>query len=103
MTGNNNELNVYSGTDIIARLTLQFDQLFLQYTPDWQQSGFAISPHIPLSGEIPTAHVQRYIRNLFPEGEVLDILLTSLRLSKGNTFGIIHALGKDASGSFLFL
>lgn len=103
MTGNNSELNVYSGTDIIARLMLQSDQIFLQYTPDWQQSGFAISPHLPLSGEIPTANVQRYLRNLFPEGEVLDTLLTSLRLSKGNTFGIIRALGTDTSGSFLFL
>ena len=77
--------------------------MFLQYDQDWQQSGFAISPHLPLSGEIPTTNVQRYIRNLFPEGEVLDILLTSLRLSKGNTFGIIRALGTDTSGSFLFL
>ena len=97
------ELNVYSGTDLIARLTLRDDQMFLQYDQDWQQSGFAISPHLPLSGEIPTTNVQRYIRNLFPEGEVLDILLTSLRLSKGNTFGIIRALGTDTSGSFLFL
>jgi len=38
-----------------------------------------------------------------PEGEVLDVLMTSLRLSKGNTFGIIRALGTDTSGSFLFL
>lgn len=103
MTGSNNELAVYSGTEIIARLTLQSDQIFLNYTPDWQQSGFAISPHLPLSGEIPTVNVQRYLRNLFPEGEVLDTLLTSIRLSKGNTFGIIRALGTDASGSFLFL
>lgn len=97
------ELNVYSGTDLIARLTLQLDQIFLQYTQDWKQSGFAISPHLPLTGEIPTTNVQRYLRNLFPEGEVLDVLMTSLHLSKGNTFGIIRALGTDTSGSFLFL
>lgn len=103
MTGNNSELNIYSGTDIIGRLTLQTDQIFLQYTQNWQRSGFAISPHLPLSGEIPTTNIQRYLRNLFPEGEVLDILMTSLRLSKGNTFGIIRALGMDTSGSFLFL
>lgn len=103
MSGNNSELNIYSGADIIARLTLQIDQIFLQYSQDWQQSGFAISPHLPLSGEIQTTNIQRYLRNLFPEGEVLDTLLTSLRLSKGNTFGIIRAIGTDASGSFLFL
>lgn len=103
MTGNNTILNIYSGTDIIAHLTLQIDHIFLQYTQDWQQSGFAISPHLPLSGDIPTTNVQRYLRNLFPEGEVLDTLLTRLRLSKGNTFGIIRALGTDTSGSFVFL
>ncbi|EKD69903.1 MAG: hypothetical protein ACD_46C00707G0005 [uncultured bacterium] len=103
MTGNNSELNVYSGAAIIARLTLKIDQIFLQYTQDWQQSGFAISPHLPLLGEIPTANVQWYLRNLLPEEEVLETLLTNLRLSKGNTFGIIRALGADASGSFLFL
>lgn len=97
------ELNVYSGRNIIARLTLQNDQLFLQYAPDWQNTGFAISPHLPLSGEIPTVNVQRYLRNLFPEGDVLDTLLINLQLSKGNTFGIISALGKDTSGSLLFL
>src|SRR3990167_10918241 len=103
MTGNNSELNGYSGNDIIARLVLRLDQIFLQYTEDWQKSGFAFSPHLPLSGEIPTTNIQRYLRNLFPEGEVLDTLLTSLRLSKGNTFGIIRTLGTDTSGSLLFL
>lgn len=102
MTGNN-ELTIYSGTDIVACLKLDIDQIFLEYTQDWKQSGFAISPHMPLSGNIPAANVQRYLRNLFPEGEVLDTLLTSLRLSKGNTFGIIRALGNDSSGGFSFL
>ena len=103
MTGSDSELNIYSGSEIIARLTLEIDQLSLQYTKDWQQSGFAISPHLPLTGEIPTTNIQRYLRNLFPEGEVLDVLMSSLRLSKGNTFGIIRALGTDTSGSLLFL
>lgn len=103
MTGNNSELNLYSGTNIAARLTLQIDQLFLEYTREWQQSGFSLSPHLPLSGEFPTENVQRYVRNLFPEGDVLDTMLASLRLSKGNIFGIIRALGTDTSGSFLFL
>lgn len=103
MTGNESELNVYSGADTIAHLTLQIDQIFLQYTQDWQQSGFAISPHLPLSGEIPAANTQRYLRNLFPEGELLETLLTNLHLSKANTFGIIRILGADTSGSLLFL
>jgi len=103
MTGNEGEINVYLGGVIIARLSLQYDQIFLQYSQDWQKSGYAISPHLPLSGEIPTTNIQRYLRNLFPEGEVLETLLTSLRLSKANTFGIIRTLGVDPSGSLLFM
>ena len=103
MTGNESKLNVYLGEVIIADLLLEHDQIFLQYSQDWQTSGYAISPHLPLSGEIPTANVQRYLRNLFPEGEVLDTLLINLRVSKANTFGIIRNLGADTSGSLLFL
>lgn len=103
MTGNEGELNVSLGGNTIARLSLQHDQIFLHYTQDWQQFGYAISPHLPLSDEIPTSNVQRYLRNLFPEGDVLDTLLTNLRLSKANTFGIIRTLGGDTSGSLLFL
>lgn len=103
MTGHEDVLNIYLGGIIIARLSLQQDQLFLQYTEDWQQSGYAISPHIPLSDEIPTANIQRYLRNLFPEGEVLETLLTHLRLSRANTFGMLRTLGIDTSGSLLFL
>lgn len=103
MTGNEGELNIYLGGVVIAHLSLQYDQIFLQYTQDWQKSGYAISPHLPLSGEIPVANIQRYLRNLFPEGEVLEILLANLHLSRANTFGIIRNLGADTSGSLLFL
>src|SRR5579872_3922109 len=103
MTGNEDELNVYLGGVIIARLSLIHDQLFLQYTQDWQKSGFAISPHLPLSGDIPTTNIQRYLRNLFPEGDMLEALLTNLRLGKANTFGIIRTIGADTSGSLLFM
>ncbi len=103
MTGADAELNVFLGGDIIARLSLQHDQIFLHYAQDWQKAGYAISPHLPLSGEIPTVNIQRYLRNLFPEGEVLETMLTNLRLNKANTLGIIRTLGADTSGSLLFL
>lgn len=103
MTGNKNALNVYLGDAIIAHLSLEDDQLFLQYTQDWQKTGYAISPHLPLSNTIPTTNIQRYLRNLFPEGDALETLLTNLHLSKANTFGIIRNLGGDTAGSLVFL
>ncbi len=103
MIGHENILNIYLGETIIAHLFLQDDQIFLQYTQDWQTDGYAISPHLPLSNEISATNIQRYLRNLFPEGEILETLVTNLRLSKANTFGIIRSLGADTSGSLLFL
>lgn len=101
MTGNS--LNVYLGDTVIAHLLLEQDQISMQYTKDWQQSGFAISPPLPLSNDLPHINVQRYLRNLFPEGEILDTLLTRLQLNKANTFGIIKSLGIDTSGALLFM
>lgn len=103
MTGHKNELAIYLGKNIIAHLSLQDDQLYLKYTNEWQQSGYPISPHLPLSGEVTTINIQRYLRNLFPEEEMLETILTHLHLSKTNTFGIIRTLGADTSGSLLFL
>lgn len=103
MTGNEHALNVYLGKDIIAKITLIDDQLSLQYSPAWQQSGYAVSPHLPLHGDIPTVNVQRFLRNLLPEGNGLDELVTNLRLSKSNTFGLIRALGMDMPGSLILI
>lgn len=103
MTGLNKSLNVYLGTRVIANLRLENEQLIFQYTAAWQQSGYALSPYLPLTGDIPSINIQRYLRNLFPEGDLFDLILGNFHLSKQNTFGIIQALGADTSGSLLFL
>jgi len=103
MTGNNHWLNVFLGKQIIATLSLINDQLHWHYTPTWQQSGYAVSPHLRLQGEIPAINVQRFLRNLLPEGHGLDELVSSFHLSKSNTFGLIRALGLDVPGSLLML
>ena len=103
MTGNERDLDVYLGKKNIAKLTLINDQLYWNYTEAWQQSGYAVSPNLPLWGEIPTLNVQRFLRNLLPEGNGLEELLHSFHLSKYNTFGLIRALGQDTPGSLIML
>lgn len=103
MTGNERSLDVYLGKKNIAKLTLINDQLNWNYTETWQQSGYAVSPNLPLWGEIPTLNVQRFLRNLLPEGNGLEELLHSFHLSKYNTFGLIRALGQDTPGSLIML
>lgn len=103
MTGSEHQLNVFLGSQVIAILSLQADKLHFEYTPLWIKTGYALSPHLPLSGEISSHTIERYLRNLFPEGTVFDVLLKSLHLSKSNTFGIIRGLGLDTSGALQFL
>ncbi len=103
MTGSDNTLVVYLGTEAIADLTLKDDNLYWQYHPAWQQHGFAVSPHLPFGEAIPSLNVQRFLRNLLPEGNGLDELVNSFRVSKNNTFGLIRALGADTPGALALL
>ncbi len=103
MTGNEQTLDVHLGKNIIAKINLIDDQLSWQYSDTWQQFGYPVSPHLPLQGDIPTANVQRFLRNFLPEGNGLDELVNNLRLSKFNTFGLIRALGMDIPGSLILL
>lgn len=103
MTGNNYALQVYLGNNSIATLRLLDDQLHWQYTSDWQQIGYAVSPHLPLENDIPSISVQRFLRNLLPEGHGLDELANSFHISKQNTFGLIRALGLDTPGSLVLV
>ncbi|MCC4263475.1 HipA domain-containing protein [Oceanimonas baumannii] len=103
MTGSEHSLVVYLGGHAIADLSLQEDDLHWQYRPEWQQQGFAVSPHLLLEGAIAPLNVQRFLRNLLPEGDGLDALLQSFRLSKHNTFGLIRALGADTPGALSML
>lgn len=104
MTGYEHRLRVCLGEQPIGFLLADAQgQLTLAYTPTWQASGFAISPHLPLTNTANHQVVQRFLRNLLPEGQGFDILLENYQLSRANTFGIIRALGTDTPGALQFL
>lgn len=102
MSGSDHGLSVYLGNHFIAELSITEDQLQWQYCDQWQQSGYAVSPHLPLDKKIPAINVQRFLRNLLPEGNALEELLHTFHLSKSNTFGLVRALGLDPPGSLVF-
>nr|WP_061467899.1 HipA N-terminal domain-containing protein [Legionella pneumophila] len=95
MIGDKSVLDVYLGESQIANITLMDDQLYWSYHESWQQTGYAISPHLPMHEDIPPLNVQRFLRNLLPEGNPLEVLVNVFHLSKYNTFGLIQALGLD--------
>ncbi|WP_058499127.1 HipA domain-containing protein [Legionella gratiana] len=103
MIGDKQVLDVYLGEIQIANITPLEDQLYWSYSENWQKTGYAISPHIPLYEDIPPLNVQRFLRNLLPEGKPLEVLVDSFHISKSNTFGLIRALGLDMAGSLVIL
>lgn len=103
MIGSEQVLDVYLGKDIIAKLSLITDHLHWHYTPFWQQTGYPVSPHLPLKGDIPPLNVQRFVRNFLPEGNGLEALISAFHLSKYNTFGLVRALGLDTPGSLILV
>lgn len=102
MTGNS-ILDVFLDSKLIAKISSSNDQLSWKYVEDWTKNGYEISPWLPLELQIPKLNVQRFLRNLLPEGNALDELSVCYNLSKSNTFAIIRALGLDIPGSIILL
>lgn len=83
-------------------LETQVDELRLTYTENWQKNHFALSPHLPLQGVIHSIAIQRFLRNLLPEGRSFDDLISNYQISKNNTFGLIRILGRDTASGLVF-
>ena len=75
---------------LVGELSLdtQTDALQLTYTETWKNQQFALSPFLPLHDTISPVAVQRFLRNLFPEGNSFERLISSYQISKNNTFGL---------------
>ena len=79
------------------------DELFIIYYDDaWKKDGFPLSPHIPIDGHVPPRTIERFLRNLLPEGRGLDGLARFIAASKENTFALIREIGRDVSGALIF-
>ncbi len=103
MSGNNHALSVYLGDHKLAKLTFSNERLEWLYTKKWQEIGYPISPHLPLHEQIPSVNVERFLRNLLPEGNGLDELIRCFHLSRYNTFGLVQALGLDIPGALVII
>jgi len=101
MNGSESVLTVFLGKKAIADLLLTEEQLTWQHTDDWRQKGFPVSPHLPLSNDIPSININRFLRNMLPEGQAFDELIQSVHVSRQNTFALIRALGLDTPGALV--
>lgn len=98
-----NKLYILYDNRAIAQLTSDTaDNFNLTYEEEWKQTGFPISPNLPLSGDFSQKDVKNFILNLLPEGAGLDKLSELCQISKANHFGLLNAIGKETSGALSF-
>ncbi|MFN8790448.1 MAG: HipA domain-containing protein [Bdellovibrionales bacterium] len=74
----------------------------LRYSAEWMKTGFALSPHLPLVGEILPENTRKFLENLLPEEEALKTLARALKIAPSNIFALISAIGREATGAFTF-
>lgn len=74
----------------------------LVYSADWEKSWFPLSPHLPMQSVIESENTAKFLENLLPEEEALKKLARTLQITTGNVFGLVAAIGKDATGAFTF-
>ncbi|WP_231728908.1 HipA N-terminal domain-containing protein [Alishewanella sp. WH16-1] len=98
------QLHVTYGDDVIGTLALDSttNLLKLSYTPQWQQQGFAISPHLPLNNQHAPEVAYNYLDNALPEGEARKLLAENLGVSEKNVYSQVRAIGNDLAGAIVF-
>ncbi|MNR71316.1 Serine/threonine-protein kinase HipA [compost metagenome] len=107
MTNDPYTLQAYREGDLVGwlRYNPEEDVFRFDYAPDWKDKrhAFQLSPHIPFDGPAPAVTVRRFIQNLLPEGEALDVAAVYNQVSKSNDFGLLRALGGETAGALRFL
>lgn len=101
MAGSDHQiLGLYMGHHHVADVHFEYTRIHrFEYTQQWREEGFGLSPHLPLQGNISEKAANMFFRNMFPEGNVFDRALQYLAISRDNHFAILGKLGMDAPGA----
>jgi len=82
---------------------LKSDSFDLKYSNDWKKNGFPLSPHLLFDEDIPSDNLKKFLENLLPEEDGLRKLAHALKISRSNTYALVAAIGRDATGAFSIL
>lgn len=76
-------------------------QMQFKYRPEWQHSAdsFPISISLPLDGSFDDFASHHFFANLLPEANVRLQICQSLKISPGNDFELLKAIGGDCAGA----
>ncbi|MCW3173498.1 HipA N-terminal domain-containing protein [Shewanella subflava] len=75
----------------------------LNYSPQWQNEGFAISPRLTLDNQHSPEVAYNFLDNALPEGEARKLLAENLGVSEKNVYSQVRAIGNDLAGAVTFL
>lgn len=94
----------YAG-QVIGNLSLDntTNLLKLSYSPQWQNEGFAISPHLSLDNQHSPEVAYNFLDNALPEGEARELLAQNLGVSQTSIYSQVRAIGNDLAGAMTFL
>lgn len=99
-----NKLKITMSGKVVASIWVdKIEETYkFEYSQQWKEQGFEISPHIKLQESSKSGIVRRFLENLIPEGKGLEDITQFAHISKNNTFAIIKAIGYDTSGALMF-
>jgi serine/threonine-protein kinase HipA len=98
-----NSLKVSMQNQIVGKLSIDKDENYhFEYDKSWIEKGFVISPYLAFNSIYSSSTIKRFLENLIPEGEGLDDIATFARISKNNTFAMMHTIGYDTAGALMF-
>jgi len=98
-----NSLKVSMQDQVVGKISIDRDaNYYFEYDKIWVEKGFAISPHLPFNRTYSSSTIKRFLENLIPEGEGLEDIASFARISKNNTFAIMHSIGYDTAGALFF-
>jgi serine/threonine-protein kinase HipA len=75
------------------------DKYELQYSNDWEEKGFGLSPFLPLDGSFDSIAIKTFFANILPEGDALEEIASFYHLSQSNVIGFIEKIGNDLPGA----
>ncbi|WP_351124075.1 HipA N-terminal domain-containing protein [Shewanella sp. T24-MNA-CIBAN-0130] len=81
-------LGIKYADQVIGNLSLDntTNLLKLSYSPQWQNEGFAISPHLSLDNQHSPEVAYNFLDNALPEGEARKLLAENLGISEKNVY-----------------
>lgn len=97
---NSPKLNVFWEESIVGQIwsddnvALQF-----QYDSEWVKSGFPISLSLPFNDGVYGQVAHNFFANLLPEGDYRQKVERLFKVSSGNDYSLLAAIGGDCAGA----